>query len=149
VSIVQASVEIDAPPERVWEVVSNPNNLPLWDPRIAAVEGVPPDGLREGTEYTTQIRFMGARAHVKVKVLGLRPQEYAKIRLGGLVNGTVETWLDPLDRTGTRLRHRVEYRFRGGPLGRLAARGVKLLGASTLLLRGTEAQKRQVEDRSG
>jgi carbon monoxide dehydrogenase subunit G len=141
-------VEIEAPPERVWEVVSNPNNLPRWDHRIAAVEGVPSSGIQEGTEYSTEIRLMGARAHVNVKVLELRPQEYAKIRLSGLVNGTVETWLDPLDRAGTRLQHRVEYRFRGGPLGRLAARGVKVLGASALLKRGTQAQKRQVEDRT-
>ena len=45
-TIVAFAVEIDAPPERVWEVVSNPANLPHWDRHIVRVEGVPPAGWR-------------------------------------------------------------------------------------------------------
>lgn len=147
-SVVETSVEIDAPPERVWRVVADPNNLPKWDHHILTVEGVPAHGLTEGTTYRTWIRFMGMRARADVEVQVLQPRRYAKIRLRGLLAGTVETWLQPLDGRRTELRHRVEYRFIGGPLGRMAARGVKLLGASVLLRRGTLAQKRQVEGRS-
>jgi uncharacterized protein YndB with AHSA1/START domain len=144
-SVVQASVDVEAPPERVWEVVADPTNLPRWDHRIEAVEGVPEGGLREGTEYVVTVRLMALRARVKVKVLELRPLEYSKVRMEGLLDGTVQTWLQPLESGDTRLRHRIQYRFKGGPFGRLAARGVKLLGASVLLRRGTQAQKLQVE----
>ena len=34
---VEFSVEIDAPPERVWTVTSNPRNLPHWDKHIESV----------------------------------------------------------------------------------------------------------------
>jgi uncharacterized protein YndB with AHSA1/START domain len=145
VSVVEASVEIDAPPKRVWKVVADPRNLPKWDHHILAVEGVPPHGLIEGTRYRTWVRFMGVRAKADVQVQVLDPEHYAKMRLRGIVEGTIETWLEPLDVRRTMLRHRVEYRFIGGPLGRVAARGIKLLGASSLVRRGTLAQKRQAE----
>jgi carbon monoxide dehydrogenase subunit G len=144
-SVVQASVDVEAPPERVWEVVADPTNLTRWDHHIEAVEGVPEDGLREGNEYMVTVRLVAVRARVKVRVVELRPHEYAKVRLDGLLDGTVQTWLEPVGAGGTRLRHRIQYRFRGGPFGRLAARGVKLLGASMLLRRGTQAQKLQAE----
>jgi uncharacterized protein YndB with AHSA1/START domain len=146
-SVVQISAEIDAPPKNVWSVVSDPHNLPRWDRHIVSVRGVPAGGLRPGTEYTTEIRFMGARAHNTSQVVEFRPPEYSKVKLHGLVEGTVETWLEPLDAgSRTRLRHRVEYRFVGGPFGRLGARAVNLLGAPVLLRRGVQAQKRQAEE---
>jgi hypothetical protein len=145
VSVVEASIEIEASVTEVWSVVADPRNLPHWDHRIISVQGVPPDGLRRGTTYSVTVRLVAARATIPAEVVDLRSEEYARVRLGGVVNATVETWLEPLSERRTRLRHRVDYRFRGGPLGGLAARAVTLLGAPILLRRGVEAQKRQVE----
>ena len=39
VTTVEFSVEVDAPPERVWKVTSNPRNLPHWDKHIESVRG--------------------------------------------------------------------------------------------------------------
>lgn len=144
-SVVEVSEVIDAPPEAVWEIVADPNNLPLWDHHVYEVAGVPERGLDRGTEYRTAVRFMGAKAHASAKVLEIEPPRYSKVEVRGLLEGIVETWLEPLDGGRTRLRHRVEYRFKGGPIGSLAARAVRLLGASALLRRGIQAQKRHVE----
>jgi carbon monoxide dehydrogenase subunit G len=144
-SVIETTLEVDAPPGQVWEVVSDPRNLPLWDRHVVAVRGVPPTGLRKGTSYLSDVRFVGVRTTVSAKVLELRPPRYAKVRLDGLLDATVETWVEPLTGGRSRLRHRVDYRFRGGPLGRLAARTVRMLGASAVLRRGTQAQKRQIE----
>jgi uncharacterized protein YndB with AHSA1/START domain len=147
VTVVDASVDIQAPPEEVWRIVADPHNLPTWDRHIAKVEGIPPDGLRPGTRYTTEVRFMGVRAHSQAKVLEIRPPEYSKIQLSGLLDGVVETWLEALDGGHrTRLRHRIKYRFKGGPLGEVAARAVGMFGAAAVLRRGVLAQKRQVEN---
>jgi uncharacterized protein YndB with AHSA1/START domain len=146
VSVVQVSVEVDAPPPTVWRVVADPNNLPRWDRRITSVRGVPSGGLRVGSEYVTDLRFMGIHARGTARVIDLRPPEYSKVQVRGLIDGTVETWLEPLDGGDrTRLRHRIQYQFIGGPLGRAAARAVNLLGAPALLKRGIQAQKRQAE----
>jgi hypothetical protein len=69
VSVVEVSVDVDAPPEKVWEVVSDPRNLPQWDRRISRVDGVPEDGLREGSEYETELRVLGAKARTTSKVI--------------------------------------------------------------------------------
>jgi uncharacterized membrane protein len=146
VSVVEVSTDIDAPPEEVWKVVANPNNLPKWNRHITSVRGVPQNGLQKGSEYTTQLAFMGVRGNTRSTVVDLRPPEYAKVRVAGMVEATVETWLEPRDGTKTRLRHRIQYRFRGGPLGEVAARAVNVMGATRLLRKGIEAQKRQVEE---
>lgn len=145
-SVVEAWVEVQAPQQTVWAVVADPRNLPRWDRHIVGVEGAPEDGLRPGVSYWTRVRFLGVQARVRAEVLELRPPRYAKLRLTGIVDGVVETWLDPLDGDRTRLRHRVEYRFPGGRLGRMAATAVRMMGASVLLARGARAQKRQAEE---
>lgn len=144
-SRVEAAVVVDAPVSKVWAIVADPRNLPQWDHHIASVEGVPPSGLAIGSTYRTWLRFMGVRAHTDAEVLELEPERYSKILLHGLIEATVQTWLEPLNGGRTRLRHVIDYRFIGGPIGRLAARGVKLLGAPAILRHGVAAQKRQAE----
>jgi carbon monoxide dehydrogenase subunit G len=144
-SLVEVSVDIDAPPEQVWKVVADPQNLAQWDRHISVVDGAEGE-LTEGDEYTTELRFMGARARERMKVLELKRGAYSKVHMTGILDGTVETWVEPLDGDRTRLRHRVRYRFKGGPLGELAARAVRIMGASAMLKHGVQAQKRQVEE---
>jgi carbon monoxide dehydrogenase subunit G len=146
VSVLTVQADVAAPPNHVWAVVADPRNLTRWDRRITAVTGVPEGGLEPGTEYTTEIRFMGIKARVRAEVLEIEPPRFAKVRLHGLLEATVESWLEPLDGDHTRLRHRVDYRFKGGPFGQLGARILRGLGGASLLRRGVEAQKRQAEE---
>ncbi len=148
-TILTVEVEVNAPAERVWAVVADPRNLTEWDRHIAAVHGVPVDGLKRGTEYDTEIRFMGVRVNVHADVIEIEPPRYSKIRLRGLLDATVETGLEPLDGGRTTLRHQVDYRFRGGPLGDLGARVVRAMGGASLLRRGVQAQKRHAEGAAG
>ncbi len=144
-TVVDVQVEVDAPPERVWRVVSDPRNLSRWDRHIVAVRGVPAGGLQVGTEYTTDIRLMGVTARIRARVLKLDDERMARIRLSGLLDGVVETRLAPLAGGRTKLSQRVDYRFAGGPLGAIAAGAVRNLGAAAILRRGVLAQKRQAE----
>ena len=145
-TVVSVAVEVDAPPERVWEVVSDPANLPHWDRHIVRVTGVPPGGLAHGMSYVTEMRFMGVRARVRAKVLEWDPPRRAAIRLEGLLDATVTSIVEPLPGGRSRLEHVVEYRFRGGPLGDVAARSLRLVGGAQYALRhGTLAQKREIE----
>lgn len=147
-SRVTASVEIDAPPEKVWEVVSNPRNLPRWNRHVTKVHGVPREGLEEGTEYTTVMSFMGVGAHVDAEVLELKPPEYSRIRLSGpVLDAIVTTRIEDLGDGRSRLEHLVDYDFRGGMLGRLASKALDVSGGpAAMLRRGTQAQKQQVEE---
>lgn len=146
VTRVETSVHVAAPPERVWEVVSNPRNLRIWDRHIVGVEDVPEGGLREGASYAALLRFMGVRARVRAEVLAWEPPHRAVVRVTGpVVEATVTTTVEPAGDASI-LRHEVEYRFRGGPIGEVAARSLELVGGAYLAVRhGALAQKRHVE----
>jgi uncharacterized protein YndB with AHSA1/START domain len=148
-SVVTVSVEVDAPAEWVWEAISDPRNLPHWDRHIARVDGVPASGLREGMRYVTEMRFLGVRSRIRVQVLEWDPPRLAKFRLRGVLEGTVTSTVEALAPGRSRLEHVVDYRFKGGPIGAVAARSLRLVGGAQYALRhGTLAQKREIERRS-
>ncbi|HEX5951502.1 MAG TPA: SRPBCC family protein [Actinomycetota bacterium] len=149
VSVVEVLVEVEAPPERVWEVVSDPRKLSHWDRHVESVEGVPVGGLAEGVRYTTVMRFMAVRGHVAAEVLEFEPPHRSVILLTGLIDAIVTTTVEPLPGERSLLKHVIDYHFRGGAIGEFAARSLQLLGGAQLALRhGTLAQKREIERRS-
>lgn len=145
-TVVSVAVEIDAPPERVWEVISNPRNLPHWQRHITRVVGMPKNGLREGATYSVELRLLAVRAKVRVRVLEWAPPERGSVELRGVVEGTITSTVEPVGRRRSRLEHVVDYRFGRGPLGAVAARSLRTLGGARYVLRhGTLAQKREIE----
>jgi carbon monoxide dehydrogenase subunit G len=145
-TVVSVAVEIDAPPERVWEVISNPGNLPHWQRHITRVTGVPKTGLSEGATYTVELRFFAVRAKVRARVLEWEPPRRVSVRLSGVLHGSVTSTVEPVGRRRSRLEHVVDYRFRGGRLGAVAGRSLRTLGGARYVLRhGTLAQKRDLE----
>lgn len=144
-SVISEAAVVDAPLDEVWHVIADARNLPRWNSHIREVRGAPDRELKEGDTYRARLRFVGVSADVRAEVLELEPERYAKVRLRGVVDATIETFAKSIGRERTRVEHRVEYRFPGGPLGELAARTVRLLGAPMILRRGLRAQKQQVE----
>lgn len=145
-SVVRASEVIDAPPEEVWKVISDPRNLPRWNSHIKSVHGVPEDGLKEGTQYSTALRILGVPFEVRAEVRRIDPPRFAEIRLTGPVEAEVRTWVRPVGKRRARLEHEVNYRVRGGAAGAVVTQGLRMMGAGTILRRGTRAQKEQVEE---
>lgn len=141
---VEFSVEVDAPPEDVWAVASDPTNLPQWDRHIESVE-LPEGPLRLGTRYRVRLRFIAVRTTVEAVVVEWEPPWRSVIRLEGMLEATVATSIASLPYERSVLRHEVTYRFRG-PLGGFGARSLQALGGAHLALKhGVLAQKRQVE----
>jgi uncharacterized protein YndB with AHSA1/START domain len=141
---VEFSVEVDAPPEDVWTVASDPKNLPQWDRHIESVE-LPEGPLRLGTHYRVRLRFFAVRATVEALVLEWEPPWRSVVRLDGMLEATVTTSIASLPYARSVLRHEVTYRFRG-PLGGVGARSLQAVGGAQLALkRGVLAQQRQVE----
>ena len=144
--VVRASEIVEASPESVWEIISDPRNLPRWNQHIQKVTGVPEDGLKQGSRYTTSLRVLGVPFRVQAQVLEVDPPRYAVVRLSGPIDAVVRTWVRPAGKRRSRLEHEVSYQVkRIGPPGRVIEQGLRVMGAGTLLRRGTRAQKRQVE----
>jgi carbon monoxide dehydrogenase subunit G len=144
-TVVRQWTVVNATPQEVWEVVADPRNLPRWNRYIRAVHGVPENGLREGSTYWTEMGMMGVNIRVEADVEDLDPPRFARVRLSGPLDAVVRTWIRPVGSRRSRLEHEVDYSLRGGPMGALIARGLKTLGAPTVLKRGLRAQKNQVE----
>jgi carbon monoxide dehydrogenase subunit G len=141
-----ASIEIDAPPETVWKMASDPRNLPHWDRHIEAAH-VARETLRPGSRYEVRMRFMAVTARVEVEVREWEPPWRAVLQLHGLLQATVTTSVASLPFDRSLLRHEVEYRFKG-PLGLFGARSLNAVGGAHLALRrGLVAQKREIESR--
>jgi ligand-binding SRPBCC domain-containing protein len=142
----EASIEIDAPPETVWKVSSDPRNLPHWDRHIEAAH-VARETLGPGSRYEVRMRFMAVTARVEVEVREWEPPWRAVLQLHGLLQATVTTSVASLPFDRSLLRHEVEYRFKG-PLGLIGARSLNAVGGAHLALRrGLAAQKREIESR--
>ena len=143
----EASIEIDASPETVWAIASDPRNLPHWDRHIEAAH-VARETLGPGSSYRVRMRFMAVTAHVQVEVREWEPPWRAVLQLDGvLLQATVTTSVASLPFDRTLLRHQVEYRFRG-PLGLFGARSLNAVGGAQLALRrGLRSQKREIESR--
>lgn len=136
---------VDAPPEDVWDTISDPRNLPRWNKHILAVHDPPENGLKPGARYWTEMGGFGLRFRVRAEVLEIEAPRYSRVKLSGPIEATVQTWVHPAGRRRSRLEHQVDYRVPGGPLGAMIARVLRRLGARGLLHRGIKAQKRQVE----
>lgn len=147
-TVVHVSVVIDAPPHDVWAVVSDPRNLPHWDRHIETIEGFPSDGLSPGARYATVIRFMGIRAREEAEVLEWSPPTHATILITGIIDARIDSMVTALPGKRSLLEHEVDYTFRGGTLGKLAARSLRMVGGARIALHhGTMAQAREIEAR--
>jgi uncharacterized protein YndB with AHSA1/START domain len=141
------SVEVEASPEAVWDVTSDPRNLPHWERHIVEVRP-PAEPLGPGVAYEVVMGFMGVHATVPCLVEEWEPPWRARVHLGSLLDATVTTSIAKLPYDRSVLRHEVVYTFRG-PLGRFAAASVNAVGGAQLALRrGTLAQKREIESRA-
>jgi uncharacterized protein YndB with AHSA1/START domain len=144
-SVVEFSLEVAAPPERVWEVTSDPRNLPAWDRHILRVDA--PEALGVGSRYTVVMGFLAVRATVRAEVIEWEPPVRAKVRLEGPLVATVSTTIGSLPGGRSLLRHEVDYAF-AGRLGRVAAASLNALGGAQLAIRrGTLGQRDQIEGR--
>lgn len=146
VTRIRSSIVVDARPEEVWDVVADPRNLPRWNRYVRGVHDVPNNGLRPGSRYWAEMGGFGARFRIRAEVQELDPPHYARIRLSGPIDAVVRTWIRPAGRRRSRLEHQVDYTVRGGPIGTVVGRALRLVGAPGMLRRGTRAQKRQVEE---
>jgi carbon monoxide dehydrogenase subunit G len=142
---VQFSIEVDAPPQDVWEVASDPANLPQWDRHIIRVR-LPDGGVTPGVHYEVDMGFMAIQTTVRIEVEEWEPPWRSIIKMEGLVEARITTSIAKLPYERSMLRHEVDYRFRG-PLGRFGAASLNALGGAQMALRhGVLAQKRQIED---
>jgi hypothetical protein len=123
VQVLHSEIEIDAPPERVWRVLTDFDAYPEWNPFIRSIEGDPEVGSR----LRVRIEPPGSRGMTfKPTVQAAEPARelrwLGRLFVPGLMDGEHRLALEPLD--GGRSRFIQSERFSGvlvGLLGRMLA----------------------------
>jgi carbon monoxide dehydrogenase subunit G len=122
---IERTVEIAAPPERVYEVVMDPARLHEWVTIHHHLEDAPDGQLKQGSKLTQCLRLAGKKFNVRWTVVENDPctkvvwegrgpvASHARVAYGFEGNGG-----------GTTFSYLNEYDLPGGVLGRMAGRAV-------------------------
>jgi uncharacterized protein YndB with AHSA1/START domain len=120
---VESEIEIDAPRERVFELLLDPHRLGEWVTPHRGVEGAPPGKLRKGSEFRQTLSIAGSRFGVRWRVVELQRPSLAIWHGLGPAGSRAEVRYELReDGDGTVFRYRNDYHLPGGPLGIAAGR---------------------------
>jgi uncharacterized protein YndB with AHSA1/START domain len=126
VSRVTASIEIDAPPERVWEVVMDPHRLGEWVTIHRELETVSDRPLEDGSTLRQKLCLRGVNFHVRWTVEEARAPRLAVWDGRGPAHSTahIAYRLRPDGDGGTRFDYENEFKAPLGPVGAVASRAL-------------------------
>ena len=125
---IEESVEINRPPQEVFDYVANPENLPEWSSIVQEVHKEAQGQPREGDRYTTVAKFLGRRFETPTQVTSHEPpRRHSDKSTGGPFEQEYTFLLKEAAGGGTRLTQVAEGEPGGffrlvGPLLEMAGR---------------------------
>lgn len=121
--VVSQSIEIDAPIERVWELIMDPERLGDWVTIHHSVSDVPDGELVEGSRFRQAMRLKGVPLKVRWEVVEVEAPHSARWR-GEAAAGSSARISYALSEVngGTRFDYENEFELPGGKAGKLAGR---------------------------
>jgi uncharacterized protein YndB with AHSA1/START domain len=125
-SRVTASIEIAAPPQRVWDVVMDPGRLGDWVTIHRDTEEASDQPLRDGSTLRQKLHLRGVNFHVRWKVAEAHAPQLAVWDGKGPARSRAHIVyrLRPNSDGGTRFEYENEFKAPLGPLGAAASRAV-------------------------
>jgi uncharacterized protein YndB with AHSA1/START domain len=124
-SLVTATIRIDAAPAEVWKLVMDPTALEQWvtiHRKLLCADSGPP---RVGYTMDQQIQMRGVSLEVHWNLVECRPYELAVWEGRGPARSHARSeYVLKADGDGTRFDYRNEFRAPLGPLGALVSRAL-------------------------
>jgi uncharacterized membrane protein len=130
-STVSAKIRIDAPIERVWETVMDPQRLGDWVTIHKSVSNVSDLPLRAGSTMDQAMHVRGLTFRVRWTLMAVDSPRHAEWEGGGPAHSTafIRYELAGDDDGGTTFQYTNEFRVPGGRLGNVASR--MIVGATS------------------
>ena len=122
---VVTSIDIAAPPERVWALATDPNCLSEWVTIHRRLHGHDEGPLRRGYAMEQTLHLRGVNFKVHWELVSYDAGHHAEWHGRGPARSHAETEyrLTPVE-GGTRFDYRNEFTAPLGPLGRVASRAL-------------------------
>lgn len=124
-SVVVATIHIDAPPQAVWDLVMDPARTLEWVTIARKVDHIDEGPLREGFRMDQTLYLRGVKFKVKWSLEDLDEPWVAKWQGRGPARSIarIENRLSERD-GGTHFDYRNEFKAPMGPFGAVASRAV-------------------------
>jgi carbon monoxide dehydrogenase subunit G len=123
---VERSIDLGAPPERVYDLIMDPTRLEEWVSIHHRLDHAPRGPLEEGSEVTQWLKLGGQKFKVRWTVVENDPCKRVVWEGKGPItsHARVVYGFEP-SKAGTKFSYTNEYDLPGGALGRIAGRTVK------------------------
>ena len=111
---------IDAPPERVFALLAQPERTPEWSPSVVSVRRTDSGPIGVGSTTESVVKVLGTSQRAKGRCTVFDPPR--RLAIQSLTNLGAKSLSDTeliAEGTGTRLRARLDYTVPGGGLGKL------------------------------
>jgi uncharacterized protein YndB with AHSA1/START domain len=130
-STVQAEIEINAPIERVWETIMDPERLADWVTIHKSVKNVSESPLRQGATMDQAMQVRGLTFRVHWQLVSVKAPHEAQWEGGGPAhsNALIRYELSSETEDRTKFRYTNEFHPPGGRLGNVAGR--MIVGATS------------------
>jgi uncharacterized membrane protein len=124
---VERSIDISAPPDRVYELIMDPRRLEDWVTIHHHLEQAPSGKLQEGSKVTQWLKLAGRKFKVRWTVVKNDPCKQVVWEGEGPIfsHARVVYGFEPDGDDATCFSYTNEYDLPGGALGRIAGRTVK------------------------
>lgn len=123
---LERTIEIDAPPEEVYDVLTDPNCLGQWVTIQDELVSAPDPPLEKGDCVVQKMKVVGRSFEVSWDVeVADRPKRVRWSGSGPMGSVARATYvLEPNGDGGTRFSYTNEYEVPGGPVGKVAGRAL-------------------------
>ncbi|HXJ78248.1 MAG TPA: SRPBCC family protein [Candidatus Methylomirabilis sp.] len=123
-STVHATIEIDAPMQRVWDTVMDPDHLKDWVTIHRSVRDVSDEPLRKGSTMEQVLHIRGVSFHVHWTLTDIRSPERAEWEGLGPAHSLARILYELSGDAGgpTTFAYTNEFAAPGGRLGNVASR---------------------------
>jgi carbon monoxide dehydrogenase subunit G len=120
---VIASIDIDAPLQKVWDHIMDPSKMRSWVTIVDRIDAVDPGPIRPGFQMSQTLCLRGVHFKVRWTLEELSALRFARWEGKGPARSTAVTENRLTERDGgTHFDYRNEFRTPFGPLGAAASK---------------------------
>jgi uncharacterized protein YndB with AHSA1/START domain len=145
--VVSQSIEIEAPIERVWDLVMDPDRLGEWVTIHDSVSDVPEGDLENGSRFRQRMKLKGVPLKVSWCVVECEAPRRARWIGEAAAGAKAEIVYDLSTRNGvTTFDYQNEFELPAGKAGKLAGRAFNAMSGDREARRSLARLKKILED---